>query len=99
MSLLHSLSLHDALPIFILADNKIDHAITEIANTVKQDHRVFFHLSKIKKGITEYTEGVIYDSYSEDHFALKGFRSSEEPTSALQSPCNLVCGLLLVFTT
>src|SRR5256885_7413602 len=61
---IYTLSLHDALPIYLLANN--------FAGTAEEILRLHLHVVL-------------------DHRELR----SEEHTSELQSPCNLVCRLLL----
>src|SRR5256885_14058654 len=73
---IYTLSLHDALPIYLLVAD-IDRRATRFSYRTGTDDAV------IEEG--------------QDQFTYRGtpLTRSEEHTSELQSPCNLVCRLLL----
>src|SRR5256885_9219045 len=79
---IYTLSLHDALPIFVdtAAGTAVDLGCEYVLNTDEDG-----------LGLLRVTKGWV-------SFQWKGLESlvrSEEHTSELQSPCNLVCRLLL----
>src|SRR5256885_4898611 len=76
---IYTLSLHDALPI----SRQIEHSLRE--------HVVPY---QIVNGLEFYQRKEIKDILAYLHL-LNNPRRSEEHTSELQSPCNLVCRLLL----
>src|SRR5256885_17258089 len=79
---IYTLSLHDALPILALRSLARSHPLGLVANILS---RKDLWLEEFRRA------GVL------DRFVVTVFSSdrSEEHTSELQSPCNLVCRLLL----
>src|SRR2546426_8653083 len=77
---IYTLSLHDALPISHLSLAEIEQAITRVAG-VRRVHDL--HVWTLTSGREAMSAHVVVDERSEEH------------TSELQSPCNLVCRLLL----
>src|SRR5688500_19658059 len=79
---IYTLSLHDALPIFIM---------TTVANGFLKNCRVGGNAAQA----TGYVVSQSARSDQRPIYMIQPNRRSEEHTSELQSPCNLVCRLLL----
>src|SRR5205807_9421551 len=78
---IYTLSLHDALPIFLLFDAAIEQ---ELQRLDRRRRSLRHRLQREKVQVRE-------DRRHVERLRLR----SEEHTSELQSPCNLVCRLLL----
>src|SRR5205807_4474825 len=94
---IYTLSLHDALPILLMNSN-LGHFPSALFSRLLR-HSSFQQLTSHVAG-----KSVIYVTQFSDQFFftpvgglidLKPLFRSEEHTSELQSPCNLVCRLLL----
>src|SRR5688500_19971309 len=83
---LYRLSLHDALPIF--SGPSLSHW-TEL--TGEAGRVVTLHLKGKTEGEQEFSVSLVGPGIK----PVKGWVRSEEHTSELQSPCNLVCRRLL----
>src|SRR5205807_10191345 len=83
---LHTLSLHDALPILVARDGalRLGAVALEIADAAACDFAVGHEL--------QVRRVALQPRHAKSHAAAS---RSEEHTSELQSPCNLVCRLLL----
>src|SRR5256885_13278425 len=84
---IYALSLHDALPIWIFRDNYFGH-------TWGFNDTIDFTGGNRPSAILQIINNV-FDGASDDCLDLDSTDRSEEHTSELQSPCNLVCRLLL----
>src|SRR5688500_19404520 len=93
-TVVHRLSLHDALPISWLRNND-PRRHARLARAVKR-YRQQAQLLGAQEGDVppEYRAGGLMWYVAREAFLL-GVGRSEEHTSELQSPCNLVCRLLL----
>src|SRR5688500_19329934 len=95
----HPLSLHDALPILLTVYESTDHVFAALAAgatgyLLKSTRReeLVGAIEQIVAGGSPMTSGIarkVVQSFS------PALQRSEEHTSELQSPCNLVCRLLL----
>src|SRR2546426_11462358 len=86
---IYTLSLHDALPILnLLAPFLVKRAL--VPHLVRRGTGHFVTIGSISDHVA-FTGST---AYAASKFGLRGLRS-EEHTSELQSPCNLVCRLLL----
>src|SRR5205807_10079912 len=85
-SIIYSLSLHDALPIYDAEDVLVDGLVDLGADEELED---------AADGVFAERPSVIADARGRDAAVGKAAERSEEHTSELQSPCNLVCRLLL----
>src|SRR5256885_10847902 len=83
---IYTLSLHDALPIYLAEDQQ---GLTEVLDGVEGAHpeQVLF------QGPDEALGAAV--ALGRPHEGRRALDRSEEHTSELQSPCNLVCRLLL----
>src|SRR5205807_10370669 len=92
----YTLSLHDALPIYVEHKLKGDHplCVTEqSSNAVAEASRWSDVMAKV---IEFYSRGPVPKKVNPVPIVQRGqLVRSEEHTSELQSPCNLVCRLLL----
>src|SRR5256885_5471729 len=80
---IYTLSLHDALPIYLERRYRARARCRSAMPPRKQVRQYQWSLARGLKGIAQATQCVILIVRSEEH------------TSELQSPCNLVCRLLL----
>src|SRR5205807_9693547 len=96
---LYTLSLHDALPIFrihgvcMLADMKREDAIPALARALREDPSPLVrHEAAFAMGQLEFKSAVpsLLEAMAKDESVLVRHERSEEHTSELQSPCNLV---------
>src|SRR5205807_7437770 len=90
---IYTLSLHDALPISValLKTYTGEKLLLDFRSEIfRQMQRLSLSYHDVK-GIGESLYGVQYDAAAVQTIAVR----SEEHTSELQSPCNLVCRLLL----
>src|SRR5688500_19913916 len=90
---IYTLSLHDALPIF--------RQEMEVQGTSEPLRQLLEEVKELDRPepvapapVPEFSDPVIWVSLRKGAFSARLFRS-EEHTSELQSPCNLVCRLLL----
>src|SRR5688500_19630938 len=83
----YTLSLHDALPISAM---QTELAKVKTTIEVKEENSA---ISCVLYGKAKWKDKAKFETY-EDHRMAMALRS-EEHTSELQSPCNLVCRLLL----
>src|SRR5688500_19279498 len=90
--MIYTLSLHDALPILPGGASLM---IKEGAlENPKPDCIVALHVQpNLENGLVGFRSGMYMASCDELYITVKGKRS-EEHTSELQSPCNIVCRLL-----
>src|SRR5256885_11872604 len=79
---IYTLSLHDALPISV----KIDFCEADVLDVFDEWRRAVGLVESRESGVGSLQSGV---------GSREGAGRSEEHTSELQSPCNLVCRLLL----
>src|SRR5205807_4993399 len=91
---IYTLSLHDALPIF-LGDVVDDDLVEVVAAQVRIAVGGFHFKDAVADVQDRDVEGAAAQVEDRDLLVLLLFQRSEEHTSELQSPCNLVCRLLL----
>src|SRR5205807_8413488 len=81
---IYTLSLHDALPICLRSRNRLNSRSEVSSPGAKKQLRTWGKDSSERGPRREVSVGTV-----------RGYFRSEEHTSELQSPCNLVCRLLL----
>src|SRR5205807_4782982 len=90
-SLIYTLSLHDALPIWV----DFPASIPFFQRAIQLDPDFAMAYDQLGGAYGSIGETVLDAENTRKAFELRGRTRSEEHTSELQSPCNLVCRLLL----
>src|SRR5690606_42021060 len=94
-TVLYTLSLHDALPIFLASNPRIDAPVKLDLRLIEADQVTTPDLSALDE---HSVDGIVFDSFGnpvEYHVLRAHPGRSEEHTSELQSREKLVCRLLL----
>src|SRR5688500_7735201 len=97
-SSLHPPSLHDALPIFVVAfidDDHVEEGRRELWKPAVSGARELLDVGDNEVAVDAVVEVGVRPVKDCDRGAVAKAGRSEEHTSELQSPCNLVCRLLL----
>src|SRR5690606_41028271 len=90
----YSLSLHDALPIYIFNFGTQKSQEMDFAYTDENGQKQYVHLGSYGIGVTRLI-GVLAEKFADERGLVWPDVRSEEHTSELQSRENLVCRLLL----